>query len=255
MPQLHEQVAIVTGAAGGIGAAIARLFAAEGAAVALVDNNVARGEAVAAAITDTGGTARFFACDITDADQVQTTVERVLAGLGKLTLLVNAAGILRQGRVDEMSEADWDAIFAVNVKGFFLVTKYATPYLKAAGGGVIVNLASVSAFVGSDGSFAYTATKGAVLSMTYGLAQELAPFQIRAVAICPGWVDAGFTHQAMAQAADPSVLQAAARDAHVLGRMATPEEIAQAALFLASPAASFVTGTALFVDGGFMIKQ
>lgn len=255
MSQLREQVAIITGAAGGIGAAIARLFAAEGATVALLDIAGSQGEAVAAAISETGGNARFFACDITDAEQVAVTVKHVLDAYGKLTLLVNAAGILRQGRVDEMSEADWDAIFAVNVKGFFLTTKYAAPALKAAGGGVIVNLASVSAFVGSDGSFAYTATKGAVLSMTYGLAQELAPDHIRVVAICPGWVDAGFTHQAMAQADDPGTLQTAARQAHALGRMATPEEVAQAALFLASPAASFITGSAIFVDGGFMIKR
>lgn len=255
MGQLEGQVALVTGAAGGIGSSIVRAFVREGAAVALLDRTRSAFESLEHELRDAGASVLAVPADITQAEAVSSAVQTLVKHFGKLTTLVNAVGILRQGRIDEMLETDWDDLMDVNVKGVFLACKYAVPAIKAAGGGSIINLSSVSAFVGSDGSFAYTASKGAVLSLTYGIAQELGPHQIRANAICPGWVDAGFTHQAMKQAADPSVLEAQARNAHVLGRMAAPGEVADAAVFLASSAASFVTGTALNVDGGFMIKR
>lgn len=255
MGQLADQVAIITGGAGGIGSAITRLFAVEGSVVAILDVPTSAGEALVSDLSTTGKSAVFLPTDVTKSSQVAQSVDAVLRAFGKVTILVNAVGVLRQGRVDVMSEDDWDIMMDVNVKGVFLATKYVVPALKEAGGGSIVNLSSVSAFIGSDGSFAYTTTKGAVQSFTYGIAQELAPFNIRVNALCPGWVDTGFTHQAMRTADDPAALVDLAKRSHALGRMAQPEEVAQGALFLVSRAASFVTGTSLFVDGGFMIKR
>ena len=221
----------------------------------LLDRKQLELEKLAAGIRERGGRVCVCAIDITQSDEVRQAVATTLDLFENLTVVVNAVGVLYQGKVDEMEEADFDALMAVNVKGVFLTCKYAVPALKASGGGAIVNLSSVSAFSGSDNSCAYHASKGAVLSLTYSLAQELAPSHIRVNALCPAWVDAGFTHQAMTEASNPERLKAIANKAHLLGRMATSQEVAQAALFLASSTASFITGTPLFVDGGFMVKR
>jgi NAD(P)-dependent dehydrogenase (short-subunit alcohol dehydrogenase family) len=255
MGQLANQVALITGGAGGIGSAIARLFAAEGAAVVVADRSADDAGRLAVEITAAGGRTHAVQLDVTDSASVRRVVGDTVQQFGALTCLVNAAAILRTGHIDEMDEKAWSDLLAVNVTGTFLCTKYAVPALKAAGGGSIINLSSVSAFIGSNDGFAYTVTKGAVLSFTFGIAQELAPFGIRVNALCPGWVDGGFTHQAMQTHPDPDQLRAQANSLHALGRMARPDEVAQAALFLASGAASFVTGTPLFVDGGYMIKR
>jgi NAD(P)-dependent dehydrogenase (short-subunit alcohol dehydrogenase family) len=251
---LQGHVAVITGAAGGIGSAIARRFAKEGSSVALLDNNAKKLRTLAKAISQAGGRTGVFEVDITDAKDVAKVIKAVVKTFGKISLLVNSVGLLKQAKIDEMSEKDFDILMAVNVKGVFLAYKYVVPIMKKTGG-VIINLSSVSAFVGSAESFAYTTSKGAVQSMTYATAQELAPYNIRVMAICPGWVSAGFTEKALKLAPDPKVLLEAAKNAHVLGRMATPEEVANAAVFLASDEASFITGSALYVDGGFMIKR
>ncbi len=258
MNELSGHVALITGATGGIGAAIARLFVAEGAAVALLDRAQPPLDILAAELTAAGGKVSVHAADITQNAAVATAVNDAARAHGRLSILINCVGLLRTGKVDEMTEADFDAIMAVNVKGVWLATKHAVPHLRAVGAAghpAIVNLSSVSAYIGTVSGFAYTVTKGAVSSFTHAVSQGLAADGIRVNAVAPGYVDAGFTHQSKISDAYPPAMLARANSLHVMNRMAQPSEIAEAVLFLASRRASFVTGTVLFADGGFMVKH
>jgi len=252
---LSGRTALITGAAGGIGAAVARLFAAEGAAVALLDLPGTAGPDVAAALQRAGAPALFTPADVADEAQVAAAVAAAADQFGGLHIVINAAAVNAPGRVETLAAADWDRLMAVNVRGCFLTIKHSVPRLRRAGGGVVISLSSVSAFIGADGYAAYHTSKGAVLSLTRALALELAADGIRVNALCPGWVDTPFSDSAINRAPDPAAARQAAAASHALGRMARPEEVAQATLFLASDAASFITGEALFVDGGFMIKK
>lgn len=255
MSSLQNKVIFITGAASGMGAAVARLAAAEGARVVIGDLPTQNGEQVATEIRAQGGKAIALACDVGNETQVQTAFVTTAQQFGALHGLVNIAGVNRKGRITEMSAEDWDWVMAINVRGTMVACKYAIPLLRQSGGGAIVNMASVSGSIGSDGYAAYHTSKGAIMSFTRSLSEEVAADRIRVNAVAPGWVDTPFTNAALALAPDPEGLRAQANAMHALGRMAQPQEVANAILWLLSDEASFVTATTLLVDGGFMIKK
>ncbi len=250
MGALEGKKALITGGASGIGRAAALLFAHEGAAVAVADLNKAAGQAVVDQIQGEGGRAIFIRCDVTQAGDCRRTVEQTVAELGGLDVLFNNAGIIRRATVVDADEADWDRIMAVNVKSVFLMSKVAVPVMAAAGGGAIVNTASGWGLVGGQKAAAYCASKGAVVLLTKAMALDHGPHGIRVNCICPGDTDTVMLHQEAAQLGEPVDRFLADSAQRPLGRLGRPEEVAQAALYLVSDAASFVTGAALVVDGG-----
>ena len=248
---LQNKVAIVTGAGSGIGAASAARFALEGAAVAVADVRLRKAEEVAAAIRDTGGHAIALEVDVAHADSVQAMVAATVAEYGRLDVLFNNAGTLRPGTAEELSPQDWDFVMAVNVRSVFLGAKYAVPVMRSQGGGSIVNTASISGLHGDGGSVVYAASKAAVINLTRALSTDHAPEGIRVNAICPGTIQTPPVKRMMA---DPVALQRNL-DAHALRRLGFPEEIAAAAVWLASDESSFVTGEAIVVDGGLRAQS
>jgi NAD(P)-dependent dehydrogenase (short-subunit alcohol dehydrogenase family) len=246
--QLADKVALITGAASGIGREAALLFAREGARVVVVDISE-KGQETAEAIRRAGGQAHFVQADVSKAQDAERMISEAERVFGRLQILFNNAGISHAEDDDAIrtSEEVWDLTFAVNVKGVFLGCKYGIPALRRAGGGSIINTASFVAFMGAaTPQLAYTASKGAVLSMTRELAVIHAREGIRVNALCPGPLQ---TELLMKYLDTPEKRQR--RLVHIpMGRFGQAAEIAQAALYLASPASSFMTGAALLVDGG-----
>jgi NAD(P)-dependent dehydrogenase (short-subunit alcohol dehydrogenase family) len=248
--QLQGRVALITGAASGIGRATALLFAREGAAVVVVDVNEPGGQALAQEITRAGGRAVFQQCDVTRPEDCKHAVDRALGEYGRLDILFNNAGIIRRATVVDLGEEDWDRVMEVNVKSIFLMSRYAIPVLTRLGGGVIINTASGWGLTGGAKAAVYCASKGAVVLLTKAMAVDHGPENIRVNCICPGDTDTSMLRneaQQLGEGTDRFLTEAARRP---LGRVGKPEEIAQAALYLASDASSFVTGTALVIDGG-----
>jgi NAD(P)-dependent dehydrogenase (short-subunit alcohol dehydrogenase family) len=247
---LVGKVALITGAASGIGRAAALLFAREGAAVAIADINQAAGLTVAEEIVQNGGRAIFQHADVTRAADCQRAVARTLREFGGIHVLFNNAGIMRRASVVELSEEDWDRVMTVNVTSVFLMSRRVIPIMAKAGGGSIINTASGWGLAGGPRAAVYCASKGAVVLLTKAMAVDHGPQKIRVNCICPGDTDTGMLRDEAQQlgAEEDAFLAESAR--RPLGRIGRPEEIARAAIYLASDASSFVTGTALVVDGG-----
>ncbi|HKM85134.1 MAG TPA: SDR family oxidoreductase [Terriglobales bacterium] len=248
--QLAGKVALITGGASGIGRATALLFAREGAAIVLADLNADAGHRVAAQITQSGGRAFFEQMDVTQAADCKRLVERAIREFGRIDILFNNAGVIRRATVLELSEDDWDRVMTVNVKSIYLLSREVIPHMQKAGGGTIVNTASGWGLAGGAKAAVYCASKGAVVLLTKAMAIDHGPQNIRVNCICPGDTDTGMLREEAQQLGEDHSRFLAESAKRPLGRVGTPEEIAQAVLYLASGASSFVTGTALVVDGG-----
>jgi NAD(P)-dependent dehydrogenase (short-subunit alcohol dehydrogenase family) len=247
--RLVGKVALVSGGASGMGRSEAEIFAREGAKVIVADILEAEGKQVADKIVSGGGQARFVKLDVTSEQEWDAATKAAVSAFGKLDVLVNNAGISGTYDPDMLSSAAWDKVMAVNAKGVFLGMKYAIPLMKRAGAGAIVNISSISGFVGQDGvHMAYNASKGAVRIMTKTAAVQHAADNIRVNSVHPGFMPPMRTSKT---SADPT-WRAKMLDAVPMKRAGRVEEVAYAVLFLASDEASYITGTELVVDGGYL---
>jgi len=248
--QLAGKVALITGGASGIGRAAALLFAREGAAIALADVNADAGQQVADEIIEAGGRVFFELTDVAASADCRRFVERAIREFGRIDVLFNNAGIIRRSTVLDLSEEDWDRVMAVNVKSIYLLSRAAIPHMQKAGGGAIVNTSSGWGLAGGGKAAVYCASKGAVVLLTKAMAIDHGPHKIRVNCICPGDTDTPMLREEARQLGVENSRFFAESAKRPLGRAGTPEEIAQAVLYLASDTSSFVTGTALVVDGG-----
>ena len=248
---LTDKVAIVTGGGSGIGEATSLRFSQEGAAVIVAVMRLRKAEAVAKQINEQGGHALAIEVDVSIAESVATLVDRTVAEYGQLDVMFNNAGTLRPGTVIELDVDDWDLVMGVNVRSVYLGGKFAIPAMLNSGGGSIINTASISGLHGDGGAVAYAASKAAVINLTRAMSTDHAADGIRVNAICPGTIE---TPPVMRMMEDPVALEINMR-AHAIGRLGRPEEIASAALWLASDESSFVSGEAIVVDGGLRAQS
>ena len=255
MLDLTNKVAAVTGGGSGIGEAVAVLFARQGAQVAVIDLDESAARRTADRIMADGGQARALRTDVADRASVHAAFVNIDADLGRLDILANVAGIAHVGTVETTAEEDFDRVYRVNVKGVYLCTQAALPLMLRGGGGVIVNMASIASLIGIPDRFAYSMTKGAVLSMTRSIAVDYMKKNVRCNCICPARVHTPFVDGYLATnypGREQEVFQQLSAY-QPLGRMGTPEEVAHLALYLASDEAAFITGQAFPIDGGVLV--
>jgi 2-keto-3-deoxy-L-fuconate dehydrogenase len=251
--RLKGKVAVVTGGGSGIGRAIALRFAANGAAVRILDHNAVHAKETAQRIAKAGGSASPYVCDVTDMEQVQKTFRKIFAQ-GRVEILVNNAGTSHVGSLENTTEEDFDRLYRVNVKGYFNCMRACIGHMKAKGGGVILNMASIAGSCGLADRFAYSTSKGAVIAMTYSVARDYLPHNIRCNCISPARVHTPFVDDYLRKnypGHEKEMFEKLSKT-QPIGRMGKPEEVASMALFLCSDEAAFITGVDYLVDGGFM---
>jgi NAD(P)-dependent dehydrogenase (short-subunit alcohol dehydrogenase family) len=240
--KLKDKVAIVTGAASGIGAEVARVFAREGAKVALVDRDRVAAPPAGALV---------FQGDVSDAAFTAATVAAVVKAWGRIDVVLTAAGMSVGKKLADTTEEEWDRVFAVNAKGTFLWLRATLAPMIAGGGGSMITVASQIPLSGGRNTASYAASKGAVIALTKSVALDYAADKVRVNALAPGAIDTPFLHRSFTRAADPAAARQSSIDRHPMGRFGTVEEVAKAALFLASDDSSFTTGSVLMVEGGW----
>ncbi len=251
MFSLKDKVALVTGGASGIGAAIAEIFCKAGAIVIILDRNTDQASEVSQLLQQHGGRCENLPLDVTNESHCADITEQITSRFGKIDILVNNAGVGHVGTIIETEGSDLDRLYAVNVRGLFNLTKAVLPGMLTRRSGNIINLASIGGIVGIRDRLAYCTTKFAVVGFTKCLALDHARMGIRANCICPGRVETPFVSARLAEYADPIKAREEMSSTQALGRMGDPREIAAAALYLASDESAFVTGTSFTIDGGW----
>jgi len=251
---LEGRGALVTGAGNGIGRGIALRFAAEGAAVGVLDVDAAGCAAVAAEIAATGGRALGLPADVARAAPVREAVAKLAEAFGPPTVLIHNAAIMPEATIETTTEADWDRVFAINVKGAYLTSREIVPLMRQAGGGSIIFMASITGVNGLPGLAAYSATKGALIALARAMAIDHARDHIRVNSVSPGTIDSPMLHNAVAATQNPAATRQAFDDIQPRGRVGTIDEVASVFVFLASDQSGFVSGANYRVDGGMSVK-
>ncbi len=250
--KLEGQVAWVSGANKGIGEGIARLFAKEGAKVAMIGRTPSEGEKIAEEIKQDGGEAFFIRCDITQEDQIKQSIEETVRRYGGLHILVNNAGIVDVKMLHEYTVADWDWVMDLNVRSIFLAFKYAFPHLSENEKSYVVNLGSISSFVGQDSTPVYTTSKGAVLSLSRSIGLDYARYGIRCNCVCPGITETPMLFTHMNAENDPAAHYKKRLARVPINKQLYPEDVAKSVLFFSCEDSAGVTATSLIVDGGYL---
>ncbi|MFS0722471.1 SDR family NAD(P)-dependent oxidoreductase [Paenibacillus sp. 1P07SE] len=253
--RLQGKTAVITGAGSGIGRSTALLFAAEGAAIVIADIDTAGGEQTAAEIRGQGGGALFIACDVTDEDGATSMAAQAAEAYGGIDVLFNNAGISGIGALHEVEPQVWEREMRVNVTGVYHTCRAVLPYMMERRSGTIINMSSSIAEMGVAARASYTASKGAVLSLTKAMQVDYAPYNIRVNALLPGTILTPFVERYVQASEDPEAAVAAIKRRQLSGELGRPQQVAQAALFLASDESSFVMGSPLYVDGGLVFGK